>query len=108
MIDTGAAVSLFDADLAHALGLIASRSPASQLSFVGVGGTLMRASCWEVQVWVLPWQLGLRLDLTVGFVPQLEMSTGNLLGRDFLEFVHFGLDQKQRTLYLGEATGRRT
>jgi hypothetical protein len=102
MIDTGAAVNLFDAELASALGLKQS-SVTRRLSILGISGAAHRIPFWQVDLWILPWQFGFRASVEVGFVPQLGSSVGNVLGREFLELIHFGLDQSQRTLYLGGA-----
>lgn len=45
--------------------------------------------------------LQLHASLVIGLVPRLGKSTGNLLGRDFLESLDFGLTHRARRLYLG-------
>lgn len=103
MIDTGAEISLFDLELASALPSLSSIQPDQHISVLGVGGIARRIPFWNVEVLVA--SLPLRVGLAIGLVPDLAKSTGNLLGRDFLESVHVGLDQRNRLLYLGRAGG---
>ena len=101
MIDTGAAVSLFDAELGAALNLDADIRSDRHLDITGIGRKVRRLPCWNLEVSVLPDELNLRARLLIGLVPQLAKSVGNLLGRDFLETVHFGLNHGERMLYVG-------
>ncbi|MBI4570361.1 MAG: hypothetical protein HY723_00285 [Chloroflexi bacterium] len=103
MIDTGAEISLFDLELASALPSLSSIQPDQHINVLGVGGIARRTPFWNVEVLVA--SLPLRVGLPIGLVPELAKSTGNLLGRDFLESVHVGLDQRNRLLYLGRAAG---
>ena len=105
MVDTGAAVSLFDAELAAGLGLLRRTKPEYTLDVVGIGGSVRRIPCWQIEICVLPEDLQLETPLVVGLVPGLEQPVGNLLGRDFLESVHFGLSHAERIPYL-DSLGR--
>ena len=106
LLDTGASVSLFDAELAAALGL-GWLSPQGRYGFdvIGVGGNVRRIPCLYVGLSVI----GAPDDLTftslfIGFVPHLATSVGNLLGRNLFEMVDFGLHHHvlpSRRLYLG-------
>jgi hypothetical protein len=100
MIDTGSAISLFDEEVLPSLSLNKTE-PDQRTGIVGVEGRIVTTSLWRLQV-VAP-TVPVATTLLVGFVPRLAKSTGHLLGRDFLESVHFGLDQHERTLYLGRA-----
>ncbi len=101
MLDTGADISLFDAELAAALGLASDTTPDYRLTVLGIGGAVRQIDCWRVEVSVLPEDLRLQTSLVIGLVPRLGKSTGNLLGRDFLESLDFGLRHHERRLYLG-------
>ncbi len=98
LIDTGADVSLFDSDLAFALP---PTKPTHRLAIQGVGGGSVRVDFWTMDL-LTPLSHG-PLVLSIGLVPGLAKSAGNILGRDFLESVQFGLDHSARTLYLGRA-----
>ena len=103
LIDTGADVSLFDTELASGLALSAAR-PDRRITVSGIGGPRRHIPFWRLAI--SPAVLPIRVGLLVGFVPGLAKSTGNLLGRDFLESLHFGLDHRNRLLYVG-SPGRR-
>jgi hypothetical protein len=103
LIDTGADVSLFDTELASGLALSAAR-PDRRITVSGIGGTTRHIPFWRVTI--SPAVLPIGVDLLVGFAPGLAKSTGNLLGRDFLESLHFGLDHRSRLLYLGSPSRR--
>ena len=100
-VDTGAAISVLDAELTQALEL--PSTPDRRASVVGISGRFQHLSFWRISVTVLPEEFDLRANLFVGFHAGLAKSTGNLLGRDFLESCHFGLVQRERRLYLGAA-----
>lgn len=104
MVDTGVAVSLFDAELGRALALTDHER---RLSVRGISGAVRQLAASRLDVVVLPEQLQLQASLIVGFVPGLGKTTGNLLGRDFLELVDFGLGHQDRLLYLGRCASRR-
>lgn len=104
MLDTGAAISLFDDEIAYLFGL-APQSAERHVSVVGVGGTIQRVPCWTLEVAVLPEASRLATSILIGMTPGLGKLTGNLLGRGFLEAFHFGLAHRERVLYLG-TTGR--
>ena len=101
MIDTGSGVSLFDTELLDDFALLASSRADRSVNVIGVGGVVRRVPFWRMEVSVVP--LLRPVPLFVGFLPGLGKSTGNLLGRDFLEHVHFGLAHADRRLYLGVA-----
>jgi hypothetical protein len=109
LVDTGADMSLFDAELGLALSLRARGSLAGHYNIIGIGGGLHRIPCWWVHLSILggPETFSLKA-LKVGFVPGLAKTVGNLLGRDFLELVDLGLHHHplpSRRLYLGSAWG---
>ena len=104
MVDTGAAISLFDAELGRALALTDHER---RLSVRGISGAVRQLAASRLDVVVLPEQLQLHASLIVGFVPGLGKTTGNLLRRDFLELVDFGLGHQDRLLYLGRCASRR-
>jgi hypothetical protein len=103
LIDTGADISLFDAELGHALSIGSFQE--MTYNIIGIGGSLHRIPCWWVPLSVLGPQGDLDLEpLKVGFVPGLAKTVGNLLGRDFLGLVDLGLHHHplpSRRLYLG-------
>jgi hypothetical protein len=99
LVDTGADVSLFDADLALALALPVAE-PDQRVTVAGIGGTRRRIPFWRITMSLA--LIPIHIELLVGFAPGLAKSTGNLLGRDFLQSVHFGLDHRARLLYLGQ------
>lgn len=104
LIDTGASISLFDEGLCSVLDL--DSVPDERMTIVGLDGRARRVPRWKLDVIAFPEDLELAASLLVGFLPGLARSTGNLLGRDFLEAVHFGLNHSRRTLYLGAAPSR--
>jgi hypothetical protein len=104
MLDTGADLSLFDAEIAERLGLH-PRAAERRVGTLGVGGQAADALCWTLQLSVVGAQPPMVVRLRVGFLPRLRDRTGNLLGRDFMEHVDVGLSHAERTLYLGAHAG---
>ncbi|HEX5368064.1 MAG TPA: retropepsin-like aspartic protease [Dehalococcoidia bacterium] len=101
LIDTGADIALFDEMIASDLGLDLSHAPTGVIS--GVGGLLRDVRIAEVRIELLGHK-DLSVLVDVAFAPDVEITSGNLLGRDVLEHFTFGLEHSKRLGYLGRAT----
>lgn len=104
VLDTGADVTLFDVELMSSLPLLIRSQPQRRTRVVGIGRIFGLISLWAVDVEVIVPSLAGSSRILVGFAKGLAKTTGNLLGRDFLQAVHFGLNHGERLLYLGAAS----
>ncbi len=101
MLDTGAAVSIFDTGLALILGIPLTH--ARRVPILGLDGGIRPAPLVTVGLAVLPESSAVRLgQATVAFLDDVERTVGNLLGREgFFSAVDFGLSHARRTIHLG-------
>lgn len=105
LLDTGADVSLFDAELAQALGVVLDATQRDAVLGIG-GGVQEFAYSWlNVTIPSVRDDQSLTVNIAIGFVPGLGRTVGNLLGRNFFQHFDFGLHHHrlptQRRLYLG-------
>ena len=92
-LDSGASRSLFDGQLAFALGLdLLARHT---MPFLGTAGTRLNAVMHRVR---LRHDLMGEFELEVGF--STAPITRNLLGRDFFNLVQVGFRESQLTFYI--------
>ena len=75
-------------------------SVSQRMTISGVGGLLRDANIAQVTLQLLGLE-DLSLTLPVAFAPRIDATTGNLLGRDVLEYFDFGLSHGNRTGYIG-------
>jgi hypothetical protein len=101
MLDTGAEKTFVDSAIALALGI--DLTSCAQLAVVGLSGPAKPTPAMELDVLVLPGTAAPAVTLQVGFVENLAMTVGNILGRDFLAFFDLGLSHSVRTAYIGRA-----
>jgi predicted aspartyl protease len=101
MLDTGAEKTFVDSAIALALGI--DLSSCAQLPVVGLSGPAKPTPAMELDVLVLHGPNTPSVTLQVGFVENLAMTVGNLLGRDFFTFFDLGLSHSVRTAYIGRA-----
>ena len=105
VIDTGADITLFDVELMSSLPLLARSRPQRRRRIVGIGRASALINFWTIEVEVIVPALASGSHILVGFARGLAKTTGNLLGRDFLQSAHLGLAHADRRLYLGRADG---
>jgi len=101
MLDTGASVCVFDASLAHVLGVPLTRG--RQVPIVGLDGTIRPAPLVLLDLTVLPVSAGISLgQIPIAFLDGIQRTVGNLLGRQrFFSAVDLGLSHARRTIHLG-------
>ncbi len=100
LIDTGSDITIFDAAVANDLGIDLRDRPL--VRFQGIGDRIREAPTADLELLPL-FESDLSVVLPVAFVPGLLASVGNLIGRDVLEYLDFGLSHSERLLYLGRA-----
>ena len=98
LIDTGTELSLFDQSVAHLIGLNLENAPT--ITVYGVGGLARDVRLSEVTLRLLGLP-DLEVRLQVGFAPDIDLGTGNLIGLDVLEHFDFALAHADRLGYLG-------
>jgi len=103
MLDTGAAVCIFDTSLAYVLGI--PLHPATSVPVLGIDGRIRRAPLVRLDVTVLPESAGIHLSqIAVAFLDGIAQTVGNLLGREgFFSAVDLGLSHAGRTIHLGRS-----
>ena len=101
MLDTGADKTFVDSAIALALGI--DLTLCAQLAAVGLSGPAKAIPATEMDVVLLHGTDDPAVTLQVGFVENLAMTVGNILGRDFLAFFDLGLSHSVRTVYIGRA-----
>ena len=99
VVDTGAKFSVFDAEVAEAIGLDLNGPPIQKI----VGLDLQERDFPRRSLFVRVYSCGVLLKASqtrVVFVPDIGRSViGNLVGRSLLEILPFALDHGSRTIY---------
>jgi hypothetical protein len=101
MLDTGADKTFVDSAIALALGI--DLRSCAQLAVVGLSGPAKPIPAMELDVLVLHGTDDPAVTLQVGFVDNLAMTVGNLVGCDFFASFDLGLSHSIRTAYVGRA-----
>ena len=98
LIDTGADVSIFDTRVAEDLGI--ALDGRRTISLRGINGDEVQSPMTEVELQLLG-EPDLSVRSLVAFLPDILDTVGNLIGRDVLEYLDFGLEHSLRIGYLG-------
>lgn len=100
LIDTGSDLTILDAEVGRVLGLDFTALPT--VRFRGIVGDPADVPVTEVELLPL-FEPDLSVTLRVAFAPRIPPGVDNLIGRDILAYLDFGLSHSEHLLFLGPA-----